>query len=148
MRATTRSPDLRYCTTPSRRAKRVKSRPRPTLRPAWMRVPTWRTRIVPAFTRWPPKTLTPRRWPLLSRPLRELPCPFLCAISRVTSDSKGWTDSARLGRAPQELRPAARAFGACWSWLRLDSVDPDLGVGLPVTVLAPVALAPLHLEGN
>src|SRR3954451_4935705 len=25
--------------------------------------------------------LTPSRWELLSRPLRELPCPFLCAIA-------------------------------------------------------------------
>jgi hypothetical protein len=28
----------------------------------------------------PPNRFTPRRWELLSRPLRELPCPFLCAM--------------------------------------------------------------------
>src|SRR5581483_5000126 len=37
--------------------------------------------IVPARTRCPSPHLTPRRLPPLSRPLRELPMPFLCAIS-------------------------------------------------------------------
>ncbi len=34
----------------------------------------------------PPKRLTPRRWELESRPLRELPPPFLCAISELLND--------------------------------------------------------------
>src|SRR5262245_65015302 len=96
----------------------------------------------PAFTRWPPKTLTPRRWPLLSRPLRELPCPFLCAISRLTSVC--WAEESPLGfaslRAPSALAGPDELLGACLPGL--DAVDPDLGVGLPVAVLAPVALAP------
>src|SRR3954454_20151067 len=37
--------------------------------------------ISPAFTTWPPKRLTPSRWALESRPLREDEAPFLCAIS-------------------------------------------------------------------
>src|SRR4030095_713062 len=45
-----------------------------------MRVPTCRTRIFPARTCSPPKTFTPRLCPWLSRPLRELPPAFLCAI--------------------------------------------------------------------
>jgi hypothetical protein len=45
-----------------------------------MRVPRWRTRIVPALTVCPANRLTPSRWPLLSRPLRLVPPPFLCAI--------------------------------------------------------------------
>src|SRR5581483_5354108 len=56
------------------------SRPIPTFLPGCMRVPTWRTRMFPARTRSPPNTLTPRRCPWLSLPLRELPPAFLCAI--------------------------------------------------------------------
>ena len=47
----------------------------------WMWVPRWRTRISPALTFWPPNRLTPSRWALESRPLRELDAPFLCAMS-------------------------------------------------------------------
>src|ERR1700712_5080359 len=36
--------------------------------------------ISPAWTTWPPNRLTPRRWALESRPLRELEAPFLCAM--------------------------------------------------------------------
>src|SRR3989339_1073302 len=34
----------------------------------------------PALMLWPPKTFIPNRWALLSRPLRDVPPPFLCAI--------------------------------------------------------------------
>src|SRR5258706_8935308 len=61
----------------------VKSRPMPTFFPGWIRVPTWRTSILPARTVSPPKTFTPRLWPWLSRPLRELPPAFLCAIRAI-----------------------------------------------------------------
>src|SRR5262245_65792117 len=37
--------------------------------------------MLPARTRWPPVFLTPRRRPAESRPLREEPPAFLCAIS-------------------------------------------------------------------
>src|SRR5262245_57354872 len=47
-----------------------------------MRVPTCRTRMLPALASWPANIFTPRRWPWLSRPLRLLPCPFLCAMAR------------------------------------------------------------------
>src|SRR5918995_1486113 len=46
-----------------------------------MRVPRWRTRIVPAVTSWPPWRLTPSRLAAESRPLRLEDAPFLCAIS-------------------------------------------------------------------
>src|SRR5207253_11340366 len=36
--------------------------------------------IVPALTAWPAPVFIPSRCPTLSRPLRELPAPFLCAI--------------------------------------------------------------------
>jgi hypothetical protein len=45
-----------------------------------MRVPRWRTMIVPPGTSCPPNALTPSRCALESRPLRELPRPFLCAM--------------------------------------------------------------------
>src|SRR5215212_4008808 len=37
--------------------------------------------ISPAFTTWPPKRFTPRRWAFESRPLRDDEAPFLCAMS-------------------------------------------------------------------
>src|ERR1700722_16983108 len=62
-------------------ANSVSSLPRPTFRPGFTRVPRWRTIIVPPGTSCPPKALKPNRWALESRPFREVPCPFLCAIA-------------------------------------------------------------------
>src|SRR5574340_361453 len=45
-----------------------------------MRVPRWRTMMPPARIASPPYTLTPRRFDSESRPLRELPPAFLCAM--------------------------------------------------------------------
>src|SRR5688572_2765831 len=67
-------------TVPSTSAKRVQSRPTPTFRPGWYLVPHWRTRMFPARTNWPPNRFTPRRCPAESRPLRDEPPAFLCAI--------------------------------------------------------------------
>src|SRR5215471_7435843 len=61
-------------------AKSVSSLPRPTFSPGFTRVPRCRTIMVPPGTSWPPKALKPRRWEFESRPFRELPSPFLCAI--------------------------------------------------------------------
>src|SRR6185369_8111966 len=61
-------------------AKSVSSLPRPTYRPGLTRVPRWRTMMVPPGTTCPPKALKPNRCALESRPFRELPRPFLCAI--------------------------------------------------------------------
>src|SRR5436305_14240677 len=52
----------------------------PTPSPGLKRVPRWRTMISPPLTLCPAKTLTPRRLAFESRPLREDPSPFLCAI--------------------------------------------------------------------
>src|SRR4051812_39535656 len=48
--------------------------------PGRKRVPRWRTMIIPAFTSWPANIFTPSIFGLESRPLREEPRPFLCAI--------------------------------------------------------------------
>src|SRR5881227_1034227 len=53
----------------------------PTPSPGLKRVPRWRTMISPPVTVCPAKTLTPSRLAWLSRPLREEPRPFLCAIA-------------------------------------------------------------------
>src|SRR6266481_721904 len=68
-------------TYPSEVANSVWSTPKPTLTPGLKRVPRWRTMMLPAVTNCPPKRLTPSRWEFESRPLRELPTPFLCAIA-------------------------------------------------------------------
>src|SRR6266540_3302364 len=62
-------------------ANSVWSVPRPMLVPGLKRVPRCRTMMLPAVTNCPPKRLTPSRWELESRPLPELPTPFLCAIA-------------------------------------------------------------------
>src|SRR6266404_7679628 len=38
--------------------------------------------MLPAVTSSPPNAFTPSRLLTLSRPLRELPCPFLCAMTK------------------------------------------------------------------
>src|SRR5439155_3840277 len=67
-------------TTPGTLANRVSSLPLPTPRPGWIRVPRWRTMMVPAGTLCPPNAFTPSRLDWESRPLRDAPPPFLCAI--------------------------------------------------------------------
>src|SRR6201997_3268265 len=62
-------------------AKRVSSLPRPTLSPGFTRVPRCRTMMVPPGTTCPPNALNPSRCEFESRPFRDVPCPFLCAIN-------------------------------------------------------------------
>src|SRR5690349_15217267 len=64
--------------------------------------------MLPALTVWPAKILTPRRLPTVSRPLRLLPCPFLCAIARA-SDDLGHADGRLVlpvTAAPAKVLPA------------------------------------------
>src|SRR5271168_1538075 len=52
----------------------------PTLGPGCHWVPRCRTMILPARQASPPNFFTPRRWPAESRPLRDDPPAFLCAM--------------------------------------------------------------------
>src|SRR6185437_1604198 len=108
-------------TAPAALAKIVWSRPMPTCVPGWNLVPRWRTMMLPGTTAWPPHFLTPRRRPALSRPLRDEPPAFLCAMSR----------------AP---RYAGRSGAG------LDVVDAQHGDRLAMPVLAPVVVAAALLE--
>src|SRR5512132_894371 len=76
-----RAPWSLNLTVPSTLAKSVSSLPSPTLRPGRNLRPRWRTRIDPPVTTLPSNRLTPRRCELLSRPFRELPCPFFVAMA-------------------------------------------------------------------
>src|SRR3954453_15093846 len=80
--------------------------------------------MLPGTTISPPNFLTPSRLPGLSRPLRDEPPAFLCAISNL------------LGRPGSVARLIAGA----------DLGDPQHGLMLPVAVLAAVILPPLLLE--
>src|SRR5205085_2356881 len=62
-------------------ANKVWSLPRPTLVPGCHLVPRWRTMMLPARTLSLPNFFTPRRLLSLSRPLRDEPPAFLCAMS-------------------------------------------------------------------
>src|SRR5262245_1755181 len=64
----------------------------PTFWPASIFVPRWRTRMLPDRTFWPPKRFTPSRWPSESRPLREEPPAFLCAMMLLPSLSRSGDD--------------------------------------------------------
>src|SRR5437016_4516211 len=79
-------PRSRNSTTPVTLAKSVSSLPQPTFKPGLILVPRWRTMIEPPGTSCPPNTLTPSRCALESRPFRELPNPFLCAITHLNDD--------------------------------------------------------------
>src|SRR5512133_828436 len=122
-------------TVPSTLANRVSSPPRPTPSPGWMRVPRWRTRIVPAVTSWPPWRLTPSRLAAESRPLRLEDAPFLCAISAFLLLL---VLLLLLGLAARPGRPTARA--------EVDRLDLEPGQGLAVAEGA--ALAGLVLVGE
>src|SRR6185437_6649058 len=74
-------PRTAYFTLPVDIAKSVWSLPMPTWGPGWNVVPRWRTRIEPALTSSPPKALRPRRLLSESRPLRDEPPAFLCAMT-------------------------------------------------------------------
>src|SRR5580692_3145658 len=65
-------------------ANKVSSLPRPTLSPGFTRVPRCRTIIVPPGTICPPNALNPSRCAFESRPFREVPCPFLCAMIQLS----------------------------------------------------------------
>src|SRR6187402_791885 len=68
-------------TLPFTSANSVWSVPTPTPMPAFIGVPRWRTRMLPASTDSPPNFFTPRRLLCDSRPLRVLPPAFLCAMA-------------------------------------------------------------------
>ena len=73
-------PPCSVAPTPETLANSVSSLPRPTFAPAFSGVPRWRTMIPPPRIACPPKTFTPSRCALESRPFLEEPNPFLCAI--------------------------------------------------------------------
>src|SRR4051812_5375772 len=85
----------------------------PTLSPGWNLVPRWRTMMLPAEIGWPPNIFTPSLWPGESRPLREAPPAFLCAMLRFRS--RGNSRDLHLG-------------------------EVLAGAALPVGVLAPLLL--------
>src|SRR5215204_7221372 len=84
-------------TTPSMSANSVSSLPRPTFLPGFHFVPRCRARILPPRTASPPNFFRPSRCECESRPLRDEPTPFLCAIV-LTPDHRRWTvDDKRYG---------------------------------------------------
>src|SRR5207244_1394653 len=105
-----RSPLRRNSTRPSRSAKIVSSRPRPAPGPGRKRVPRWRTMIDPARTCWPANTFTPSIFGFESRPLRDEPRPFLCAIRFLRLLLRGRLARRRL-RLGRSLRLGLRLRG-------------------------------------
>src|SRR3954471_2849149 len=75
--------------------------------------------MLPAEIGWPPNIFTPNLWPAESRPLREEPPAFLCAMLRFRS--RGDSRDLHLG-------------------------EVLAGAALPVAVLAPLLLEGDHLR--
>src|SRR5438093_9501812 len=94
----------------------------PTCAPGWNLVPRWRTMMLPGTTISPPYFLTPSRRPRLSRPLRDEPPAFLCAISHPL------------------IGPRTAGI--------FDLGDAQHGLQLAVPLLAPVIVPPLLLEDD
>src|SRR3954451_13727581 len=114
-------------TVPSTSAKMVWSRPRPTFLPGCHLVPRWRTRMLPGITASPPNFLTPRRLPAVSRPLRELPPAFLCAMVGAPGRRSGDRDVADA-HDRQQLPVAVAAAVVLAAALLVD--DDLLALGL------------------
>src|SRR5512143_1910704 len=125
-------------TWPADSANSVSSPPRPTSAPGWKCVPRWRTRISPALTRWPPNLLTPSRWAVESRPLREELAPFLCAIASGLPDVLD--RRVRAGRGVNDGVPGRRVRRGRHGRLA-DAGHPQHRERLPVAL--PLAVAGL-----
>src|SRR3972149_1156392 len=78
--------------------------------------------MAPASTSVPSKAFTPRRLERLSRPLRELPTPFLCAIACSLRRRGGELDL--LHQQPAEL--LAMSLAPSLVFFRLISEDDQL----------------------
>src|SRR3954468_6430952 len=99
----------------------------PTFSPIQKYVPRWRTTIVPARTYCPSERFTPSRFDSLSRPLRELPTPFLCAIVRTPLRASALGVDSRDRHAGQRLAmPGAPPVSLLW----LVFEDHDLGTAI------------------
>src|SRR5689334_166051 len=100
-------------TWPASSANSVWSRPIPTRSPGWNLVPRCRTIMLPGTTISPPNFLTPSRRPGLSRPLRDEPPAFLCAISTLLptpSSLRGAKRQSNLVHRVQSYRDCFAAF--------------------------------------
>src|SRR5262249_27823131 len=120
-------------------AKIVSSLPRPALSPGRKRRPRCRTMMVPPLTRLPSCALTPSRCEFESRPLRELPCPFLCAIAESCVGSG-------LGASCDRLFSASLQSPAPTLALNDDVGNPHARVDRAVSFGPAHALASLLLE--
>src|SRR5215204_5610723 len=139
-----RSPLVRNSTRPSRVAKIVSSRPIFAPGPGRKRVPRWRTMIIPALTSWPSNILTPSIFGFESRPLREEPRPFLCAIVllRLLGGGRLCLRLRRRRLLRSRLRLVLRGSFRLLrrsALLRSDRLDLDLRQLAPVARMAAVA---------
>src|SRR5438105_4527104 len=98
--------------------------------------------MLPGTTISPPNFLTPSRRPALSRPLRDEPPAFLCAIRCLLRLLR------RLRLFRPRRSPGARPGGTARYALGVDPGDLQHGLMLAMTVLAPVILPPLLLEDD
>src|SRR5688500_15141472 len=105
--------------------------------------------MLPARADWPPNNLTPRRLLSLSRPLRELPPAFLCAISNyfffgvflaaALAGAAFFVDAGLAGFSAAALAEAAFfALGALSGSALASSAGAGLGVSCSSTCGAAV----------
>src|SRR4051812_2157684 len=107
--------------------------------------------MFPETTRSSPYFLTPRRRPSESRPLRDEPPAFLCAITRVLELGSDLLARGRFGQGRLGCRLRATGRGSSLGDRRAvqrDRPDPHDREVLPVTTLAARILAAALLEGD
>src|SRR5687767_2918418 len=139
-------------TTPSINAKSVSSFPRPTLLPGFHLVPRWRAMMLPPSTRSPPNFFNPNRCACESRPFRDEPTPFLCAITNSVLGSLCLVPcSARcltgqLLRGPFRRRTKHQELSTKIKTLLTYGIDLQGRKTLAMATGALVLFAPLLLE--
>src|SRR5712692_6052808 len=124
--------------------------------------------MLPARTVCPAKRFTPRRLPMLSRPLVVLPCPFLCAMLSLLCEALA---AQRRGLVMLDVllwglvmlnvllfdintqigAVGCRNEATVMLDARLCSINtrhPQRGQGLPLPLFAAIAFAPPMLEDN
>src|SRR5208283_5945259 len=111
--------------------------------------------MLPARTNSPPNFFTPLRWPALSRPFRELPPAFLCAITFLQYPGRPWFEGQSRPPGPHQppistLREVAILAGAPSAPARVlfDIFYAHSRVRLPVSLSFPIIFAAFVLDND
>src|SRR2546421_7981638 len=121
-------------------ANNVSSLPRPTFLPGFHFVPRCRARMFPPNTCSPPNFFKPKRCECESRPFRDEPTPFLCAIALTPNDECGMMND--------ELSTICHSSFITLHSSLTNRINLHCRIALPVALFALVLFAPLLFEDD